>query len=270
MTVTHTEVEAQETKPIVAGRKKRWPLLLPLLAVSAAVVGIVVLLATGSGDDNFTQVYELNGTLNDELGGPPLVSLGGTVGAEGYTFGPNEGLALNVDLGDNYTIDARFRLEDPENLGAQGRGRYAKLVDYRDLTVDAGLYVHNMNKLAFFRQSCGDVEDLAQGCRSSGGHSSLFAAADNWRLGTFHTVRLVRDGEEGTVTIYLDGKVQKWSPATSGEPLGDFPAVEALVDPMGDATQGGQSPLYFMVDDEATKQGEALGGEIDYIRITIP
>ena len=258
-----------ETTEVPKRTRSLWPMVAVLVVVVAAV-GVVIYLAAGSGDEP-THAYELNGTLDDAKGGPAAQSLGGTVGAEGYTFGPNEGLTIDVDLGESYTIETRLRVD-----GADSFARWAKILDYRDLTTDAGLYVHNQDKLQFFfMEGCGDRgDDIAQGCLTGGPRGpereQLSTPAGGWQMGTFHTVRLVRDGDAGTVAVYLDDQLQTWSPAATGEQLGDIPLLEAFDDFMGEATQAGRPVLHVAVDDQGTNGREALGGEIDYIHITIP
>lgn len=58
-------------------------------------------------------VYNLNGSYADANGGPSLTGDGGTLGATGYTFGPNQGLSLrNATNGSVYHIDLLFQLTD--------------------------------------------------------------------------------------------------------------------------------------------------------------
>ena len=260
-----------ETTAAPQETKSRWPFAVGLVAALVAVVAVaaaVIYLVADSGDEP-TYAYELDGNLEEEGGAPAAVSLGGTVGAEGYTLGPNEGLTLDVDLGESYTIETRLRMDEADSFAT-----WAKIFDYRDLTSDAGLYVHGQDKLQFyFVEGCGDRgDDIAQGCLTGGPRGpereALSGPAGSWQMGTFHTIRLVRDGDAGTVTLYLDDQVQTWSPVATGEQLGDAPLPEAFDDFMGEATQAGQPVLNVMVDDRAGR--EALGGEIDYIHITIP
>jgi hypothetical protein len=84
--------------------------------------------------------------------------------------------------------------------------------------------------------------------------------------GTFVTVRLVRNGEAGTVEAHVDGELQPWSILSSGEPFGDSEALMAFDDFFGEAIpQGGT--LHVVVDDQASGTGESASGEIDYIRV---
>ena len=227
-----------------------------IILVVGAVVGMAALIRNGADDvagsgDEPTYAYELNGTLEEEGGGPAAVALGGTVGADGYSFDRNEGLALNVDLGKDYTIETRLRIDDPGGIGEQ----WAKILDFRDLADDGGLYLHNTENLLF-------------AYRRGGGP---YTPVGIWEMGTFHTIRLVRDGEAGTVTVYLDDQLQTWSRFEDGSQVGDTQRLETINDSAyGEALQGGKSMLHVMVDDHETRQKEAAPGEIDYIRITIP
>src|SRR4051794_40331671 len=57
-------------------------------------------------------VYDLNGTLSDRMGGPALVSDGGSLQAQPgrYVFGTNQGLRLSGALADtsSYSVVMRF------------------------------------------------------------------------------------------------------------------------------------------------------------------
>ncbi len=78
--------------------------------------------------------YLLQGSLEDELGGPPLVANGGQLDSGGYWFGPNQGLTLVGGLLDpaDYSIEMSFHLSDL--LG------YKKLFDVTDLMSNTGVY----------------------------------------------------------------------------------------------------------------------------------
>ena len=82
--------------------------------------------------------YSLAGTLTDDLGGPPLVSNGGTFvpgNPLGYAFGANQGLVVTGAVPSVYTIDLVFELADMTS--------YRKLIDFKERGSDAGLYVHD-------------------------------------------------------------------------------------------------------------------------------
>jgi hypothetical protein len=80
-------------------------------------------------------------TLNDDLGGPALTSLGGSLSDGGYRFGPNQGLRLtNVVQPDVYTIDVTFSFDQ--------LGSWRKIIDFKNLGSDNGLYTFD-NALQF-------------------------------------------------------------------------------------------------------------------------
>ena len=54
-------------------------------------------------------IYDLNGTLAENNGGPSLIAYGGTLGPSGYNFGVNQGLSLSgTGISDIYTINIGF------------------------------------------------------------------------------------------------------------------------------------------------------------------
>ena len=79
------------------------------LAAIALLVGSTVGFL-GNAQSALTHDYQLNGSLADTLGGPSLVSAGGVLSANGYSFGANQGLSLSNALGDNgnYSIEMQF------------------------------------------------------------------------------------------------------------------------------------------------------------------
>ena len=126
-----------------------------------------------------THLYLLNGNLNDSLGGPSLVSLGGTLSATGYTFGANQGLSVQGAMSPSvYTIDMSFSFD--------ALGGYRRLIDFLNLTSDTGLYALNAN-LNFYNIANGPADTLV--------------AQQTTR------VSVTRDAG-GTFTGYLDGVSQ--------------------------------------------------------------
>ncbi len=86
--------------------------------------------------------YQLNGNFNDALGGAAIASQGGTIGASGYSFGPNQGLNVaGSGLTSTYSIETRFSFS---NISG-----FRKIVDFKDRSSDNGLYVLN-GALNFF------------------------------------------------------------------------------------------------------------------------
>jgi len=125
--------------------------------------------------------YEFNGNLNDSLGGPSLLSLGGTIGASSYTFGAEQGLSLSNALttAGTYTIDLSFELDDLSG--------YRKILDFKNLASDNGLY--NLNTALVYYNF------------GSGPDGSLAPATDV-------RVDLTRDAATNLVTGYVNGVAQ--------------------------------------------------------------
>ena len=82
-----------------------------------------------------THQYQLNGSLADDFGGPALGAHGGSLGATGYTFGKNQGLTLGASLGAVYTVDLSYHFDSHSG--------WQKIIDFSDLTSDAGMYTLN-------------------------------------------------------------------------------------------------------------------------------
>jgi len=74
-------------------------------------------------------------TLTDTLGGPLLVSGGGTVDAKTHSFAANQGLSLSNGLasGINYSIGLLFNFDTATSC------RW--VLDFKNLVVDAGFYI---------------------------------------------------------------------------------------------------------------------------------
>jgi hypothetical protein len=165
--------------------------------------------------------YRLDGSLADDLAGPDLVSAGGTLDITGYSFGANQGLTMPVDLGATYTIDLLFHF-DAVNSG------WNKIIDYKTLTSDSGMYTLNGN----WNYCCGGS--------STGSFGSVTAGVDA-------RLTLTRDAA-GTLNIYVNGALNAFLGSDGG--IGDFTGNSAR----------------FFIDDFATSQGEARAGRVDFIR----
>jgi len=80
-----------------------------------------------------SHLYELNGNFLDSFGGASLVPNGGTLGAGSYSFGPNQGLALDRALNANvYTVDFSFNFDQTSG--------FRRILDFKDGASDTGLY----------------------------------------------------------------------------------------------------------------------------------
>lgn len=94
-----------------------------------------LLLVSFSSHAGLVHQYRFDGSLADDMGGPSLGSLGGTVAGGRYVFDMNQGLVLNENLGSQYTLDFVY------NLASQTG--YRKLVDFAARTSDNGVYTLN-------------------------------------------------------------------------------------------------------------------------------
>jgi len=124
--------------------------------------------------------YVLTSSLNDILGGPSLVSDGGTLIPSGYTFGADQGLNLSSALLNpaDYSILMDFSFIDLNG--------YKKILDFQDRTSDNGLY--NLNPTL-------DFYPVAAG-------SPIFSP------NVLARVVLTRDAGTNTVTGYVNGVQQ--------------------------------------------------------------
>ncbi len=81
-----------------------------------------------------THVYRVDGSLADELGGPSLVSLGGTVGPTSYTFNAGQGLTLTNALNPRvYSLELMFSYQ---TVSGQ-----RQVVDFTDVQDSRGLRI---------------------------------------------------------------------------------------------------------------------------------
>jgi hypothetical protein len=168
---------------------------------------------------SLTHQYNLNNTLADSLGGSSLVSNGGTLSASGYSFAPNQGLSLsNSTTGSQYSIVLDYSFADTSG--------YRKIIDFKNLTSDGGLYNLNTN-LDFFPLGAGTT-----------------VVSDNV------PVRLVLTrNATGTTAGYFNG-VQQFS-FTDSSSLATFSEANNIIN--------------FFIDDSATGQSEASAGSVSKI-----
>jgi autotransporter-associated beta strand protein len=172
--------------------------------------------------------YELNGSFNDTLGGPPLADNGGTLNDTNYTFGPGEGLRLAGALPatNHYSIEMVFRLD---SLTGSNGGPWVNLIEFKDGQADTGLYSFG-GALQFFD--------------SATGPSGAFSA------GAIATLLLTRDGTSGEVVGYVNGIEQI-----------------RFLDDFGDAIFSGPNGIInFFIDDNLIPD-ENAAGMVDRIRI---
>ena len=142
------------------------------------LLSAVLLSSVQSFAATLTRDYEFQNSLGDSLGGPSLVSLGGTVGANEYTFPAQQGLSLSnafID-GSSYSIYLNFTFD--------ALSGYQKVIDYKDSSSDFGLYSLD-NTLNYF--------------------NFAYSASDLFAPGIFTQLVITRDAASGTVTGYVDG-----------------------------------------------------------------
>lgn len=134
-----------------------------------------------------THLYQLNNSYADSLGGPSMTDFGGSLGATSYSFGANQGLAVDNAVGqDVYTIDTSFLFDST--------GGYRRIVDFKGGASDTGLY-NLSTALNFYNIQTGV--------------SGVFADGQQVR------VTISRDAA-GTFTGYVNGAFQFSFADTSG------------------------------------------------------
>ena len=187
-----------------------------------AAAGLAIL-PVSSGSATLIHVYDLNGSLADGLGGPALLSDGGILGPTSYSFGPNQGLTLAGGLPNPgvYTIELTCRLSTVTG--------YRKLIDYENLTLDAGLYTLT-GTLNFYPIATSTIVRILPDQMAC--------------------ITLTRDAS-GVLTGYVDA-FQIWSVAD--------PSNLGVVGPAANV-------LRFFEDDFVTSQLEASAGVVDRIRV---
>ena len=153
------------------------------------LVGVMAAQPVGAIPATVTHIYELNGSLADGLGGPALISQGGTLNPTNYSFGPNLGLALN----NGFVNPADYSIEMIFNISNTAVWR--KLIDFKDRSTDLGLYNYN----------------------TSLSYLPPFAPGPGGAINANIDVHLVVTRDQGTGQIigYIDG-VQHTTPLDSG------------------------------------------------------
>jgi hypothetical protein len=179
--------------------------------------------------------YELNGSFNDALGGPALVTGGGTLGADGYTFGVSQGLALSNALTDgaDYSIEIRFSFDANQTTN---NSTWLKIIDFKNLTSDDGLY-------SYLSAGARTLDYCVCGTQHNG-------TADVFSGGKLVDVLLTRDKTTQMVKGYANG-VEQFS----------------FVDVTGSAVFSSSDKVIHFVRDDNAVMGEASSGFVDRIRI---
>jgi hypothetical protein len=102
------------------------------------------LFVLGTGAHAGTLTFDLNGSLaSNENPAISLTSLGGSLGATGYSFAAGLGLSINLGaVPSSYSIDMKFEFS-PLAVG------FSKILDFSNLVSDNGLYIHNGDIILF-------------------------------------------------------------------------------------------------------------------------
>jgi hypothetical protein len=174
-------------------RSKPFLLLLLLLGPLAAA-------PAQAAKQRLVHDYQFKRNLNDSRRGAALVSLGGTVGNRIYTFDAGQGLQLDATgVTDHYAIEIRFRLDLVDD--------YRKVLDFKNLGSDNGLYVFN-GALNFYD----------------------FVTDGSIAAGQLVTVLLERDGTTGLVRGFINNR-QVWEfTDTGGDAIFDAQKAFFFVD----------------------------------------
>jgi hypothetical protein len=197
------------------------------ILVTLAVLGLVVLQPVATHAQTL-HYYDLTQGYSDAYGGPALTpNAGATRTSAGYSFGVDQGPNLTGGLSSlsSYSIEMVFSLA--ANNGSRGNG-YQKLIDFKALGSDAGLYDLN-GTLDFYSDADGTTTVFTPG-----------QTAD---------IMLTRNGTTNVVTGYAGG-VQQFQ----------------FTDTNGDAVFASNSILFFQ-DDNNTGNQEAGSGLLKTISI---
>jgi hypothetical protein len=153
-------------------------------ALFAALVATMALASNAHAAATLIHHYELNGNLNDSLGGPALTGLGGSLSGGRYHFGANQGLRLQNGLNNTSVWSIDFSASYSSLSGT-----WKKLIDFQNLSTDQGLYFSNYgsgNILQYWPYQNGP---------------------DIINTGTDYTIALTRDGA-GALRGYVNGGLQ--------------------------------------------------------------
>jgi hypothetical protein len=130
------------------------------------------------GQAAVTHIYELNKNLSDSQGSLLLVSHGGLLDANGYSFNANQGLTLAGGIDSStYSIEMKFKLSTLVS--------WVKLIDFSNLQSDNGLYTYDLTLQLYPYPESANV----------------------FLPDTPAHVVLTRDGNTGEARAYVDGRL---------------------------------------------------------------
>ncbi|MEZ6133641.1 MAG: Ig-like domain-containing protein [Pirellulaceae bacterium] len=131
--------------------------------------------------------YPLQNSYDDasENGGPSITPAGGTITANGYAFGTDQGPSLSGAVNaDTYTIEMEFEIDSVSG--------YKRLIDFKNRGIDDGLYVLN-GFVNFYDAST---------------YGQFPVGSSSVQVDTQHLLRIERDGATNEFTVYLDNVLQ--------------------------------------------------------------
>ncbi len=198
------------------------------MKIKSAVLALTAgLLGSAASAQVLVHDYQFLGNLNDSVGSLAITSNGGVLGVGSLTFGANQGPTLNAEnsLVGNYSIGLRFSLS---NLTS-----YRKIIDFKGLASDAGLYAQDGN-LIFFP-------------------ATVFGAA-TFLAGRQIDVVITRDSSSNLFTTYLNGAAQ-------------FSFTDSSNLAVAGSLSPSSVPFSFFHDDFATAGSESSAGVVNEIRV---
>ena len=171
--------------------------------------------------------YTFENDLTDSMGSGVSASGLGNIADGSYHFLPGQGLTVPVaglDLSD-YSIEFELTITSTETS-------ITKLIDFSNLTKDAGLNRDNLGRVFMLLPPFSNL------------------SRDLLPLGAPTTIRLARNANTHTLSLSINGSVQ-WS----------------MSDPLGLAIPSANGNIIFVTDDQVTSGQELCTGKISRIRI---
>ena len=154
--------------------------LLWILAASALATACALVVEPPAAPPKLLRDYEFKNDLKDTTGlGPVLKDFNGKVADGAYVFEAGQGLRLELPgIADQYAIEVTFKFEDVDG--------WQKVIDFKNRSVDAGVYVYN-GQLQFYSDAIGGTIEA----------------------GKLYTVRIERNNVNQAVAGYVND-VKAW------------------------------------------------------------
>jgi hypothetical protein len=173
-----------------------------------------------------SHAYGFDGDLTDELGGPPMTAIKGTIEATDLQFDRGGGARVDgAASADTYSIEMRV------DLSLKGNGSsFYRLLDFKNRKTDNGLYEFN-GMLDFYPRDVGTTQVFSPN--------------------TWADVVITRDGATKQVVGYVDGEKQ-------------FTFKDSADDAVFVRPNGLTRAIFFQ--DDRQYRGEDCSGFVDHIR----